>query len=129
MRIYTDENGITIELHGKEQFFALRACVKVPFDTIESVVHEEKFQDWRKWEVRLPGTGALGKLIAGSFWTEAGWDFLYVRNPRGIFRPVAENVLVITTSQDRYRRVIVTCEPKQGQEIAHWWQDKHKDLN
>jgi len=124
MRIYTDKDSINIELRGKEQFFALRACVKVPFDSILSIAYEEKWQDWRKWEVRMPGTGAPGKLMAGSFWTEQGWDFLYVRSPRGLRRPIAENVLVITTSQDRYRRVIVSCDGDTAKDITAWWRTK-----
>ena len=115
MHIYTDENGIIIEFHGKEQFFALRAKVNVLYEVIVEANYQEKFQDWRKWEVRMPGTGLPNVLLAGSYWTEDGWDFLYVNNPRGMLKPIAENVLVITTTQERYRRLVLSCKRRDAE--------------
>jgi hypothetical protein len=121
MTIVTKPDCIQIELHGKEQFFALRAKVEVPREVITDIQFHEKFQTWRKWEVRMPGTGAPRLLLAGSYWTEEGWDFLYIKKPHGLIKPVADNVLVITTTQSRYTRLIVSCSSADAKRIIGWW--------
>lgn len=69
----------------------------------------------------MPGTHAPKLLLAGSYWTEEGWDFLYVKRPRGILSPRVENVLVIETDQNRYSRVIVSIEPEESGQLLKWW--------
>lgn len=124
MHITTNDQGLRVELRGREQIWALRAKVDVPLDTIKDLRFEEQFQDWRKWEVRMPGTHAPKLLLAGSYWTEEGWDFMYVKRPIGFINPRVENVLVIETDQNRYCRVIVTMDPEEARKIVKWWQQK-----
>lgn len=126
MIITTNAEGICLELHGHEQLWALRAKISVPRDTIKDVRFEPLFQDWRKWEVRMPGTGAPKLLYAGSFWTEEGWDFLYVKRPGGFYKPPVDNVLVVETTEDRYTRLIVSVDPVEGKHIASWWKKQKK---
>lgn len=121
MTITTNDQGIRIELHGREQLAALRAKVEVPRPCIQDVRFEARFQDWRKVEVRMPGTNAPRLLLAGSYWTEEGWDFLYIKRPHGFLKPLVENVLVIETDQNRYRRVIVSIEPTEAEALVKWW--------
>lgn len=121
MTISTTDDDICVELHGREQFWALRAKVSVAKATIKDIRFEQKFQDWRKWEVRMPGMHAPTKLLAGSYWTEEGWDFLYIRRPVGFIKPRATNVLVIETDQDRYRRIILSSDEKEVSGIIKWW--------
>jgi hypothetical protein len=124
MIITTNNTGLRIELHGREQVLALRAKIDVPRDCIKTVRFEPIFQDWRKWEVRMPGTHAPKLILAGSYWTEEGWDFLYVKRPRGLISPRVENVLVIETDQNRYTRVIVTIEAGDADRVLKWWNRK-----
>lgn len=126
MKVFTDKDEICVELHGREQFWALRAKVRIPRDTIKDVRFEESFQDWRKWQVRMPGTHAPNRLLAGSYWTEEGWDFLYIRRPTGFIKPRVDNVLVIETSEDKYKRIIVSCDQTDYQDIVSWWKKKSK---
>lgn len=126
MTLTTNKDGICLELHGKEQFWALRAKISIPRDTIKDVRFEPKFQDWRKWEVRMPGVHAPTKLLAGSYWTEDGWDFLYIRRPVGFLKPKVSDVLVIETDQDRYRRVILSSDEAEGRRIISWWKKQPK---
>src|SRR5690554_2149773 len=100
MKVFTDKKDICIEMHGREQLWAVRAKVRVPVDTIKDIRFEEKFQDWRKWQVRMPGTHAPRLLLAGSYWTELGWDFLYIKRPSRFINPMVFNVLVIETDQN-----------------------------
>jgi hypothetical protein len=103
----------------------LRAKISLPKKDITSIHFEPSFSDWRKWEVRMPGTHAPRLLLAGSYWTEEGWDFMYIRRPqRGLFKPEVENVLVIETDQNRYRRVIVSYGAKDADKIVKWWKKK-----
>ena len=125
MILATNESGLRVELHGREQLAALRAKIDVPLACIKDVRFEPTFQSWRKWEVRMPGTAAPKLLLAGSYWTEEGWDFLYVKRPHGLIKPVVDNVLVIETDQNRYTRVIVSCDPAEAKRIIKWW-DKAK---
>ena len=111
---------LTIELQGREQIWALKSKVIVAKKDIISVDFLEFFKDWRKWEVRLPGTGMPGKLIAGSFWTEEGWDFLYLTNLRGWLNPIVHNVLYIETKQPKFRRIILSCNKKEADQIKEW---------
>lgn len=126
MIIQTEPNNLIIELHGREQFFALRAKVIVPKDTITDVRFEELFINDRKWSVRMPGTYMPRVLMAGSYWTEEGWDFAYASRPRGFKQYQLANVLVVETNQNRYRRIILGCEPDKAKEIIKWWQAKTK---
>jgi hypothetical protein len=116
----TTKKELTIALHGREQVWALKAKIVVAKKDVTKIEYKEVFKDWRKWEVRLPGTGAPGILVAGSFWTEVGWDFLYLKRPHGFRRPFVHNVLVIETNQDRYRRIILSVPKDQVLDILKW---------
>ncbi len=116
----TDKDSLTIELHGKEQFFAIKAKVVIRKKDIQTIDFRETFHEWRKWEVRAPGAGIPKHLIAGSFWTEEGWDFLYLTNPHGFVNPLVNNVLYIETNQNKFKRVVVSCDPVEAQKIIKW---------
>jgi len=120
MIFVTTNDALTIELHGREQIWSLKAKIVVPKSDIKAIEYKDVFKDWSKWEVRLPGTGMPGKLIAGSFWTEKGWDFLYLTNPHGWLNPFVHNVLYIETKQQKYRRVILSCDKDEVAEVIKW---------
>lgn len=120
MIFVTNPKELIIELHGREQIWALKAKIIVSRKDIVSLEFKDTFKDWRKWEVRLPGTGLPGKLVAGSFWTEEGWDFLYLVNPHGWVNPFVHNVLYIETKQQKFRRIILTCTPEQAAPVIAW---------
>ena len=116
----TDKEALTIELHGKEQIMAVKAKVVVPKSTIKVCEWRETFNDWRKWEVRLPGAGIPKRIIAGSFWTEEGWDFLYLLKPHSFVNPFVHSVLYIETTEHKFARIVVSCDEKQANTIAKW---------
>lgn len=124
MTLSHDKQGICIEFHGSEQVWALRAKISIPTETIKDIRFEPTFQDWRKWEVRMPGTGAPKLLLAGSYWTEEGWDFLFVRKPGGFYKPPVDNVLVIETNQNRYKRLIVSSDKTESGRMIKWWKNQ-----
>ena len=120
MRFVTTPQSLVIELQGKEQLWALKAKIEVTKKDIKLLEFRDIFANWRKWEVRLPGTGMPGKLIAGSFWTEEGWDFLYLTNPHGWVEPFVHNVLYIETKQQKLKRIIISCTPEEAVPIVAW---------
>lgn len=128
MKIATTKDSVYIELHGKEQFWSLRAKVTIDLKTITDIRYEAEFQDWRKWEVRMPGTHAPRVLLAGSYWTEDGWDFMYIKRPSKFINPMVYNVLVIETTENRYSRVIVSSNTETGKKIVNWWNKSKKTL-
>lgn len=121
MRFLFDKNLLTIELIGREQIWALKAKVESLKKNVLQVRYLNEFNDWRKWELRLPGTGMPGKLVAGSFWTEEGWDFLYLTNPHGWLNPIVHNVLYIETNQPKYKRIIVSCSRADADSVIAWF--------
>lgn len=121
MTLTTSDDTLSLELHGREQFWAMRAKIKVPAGTIKNIHYEPEFQDWRKWEVRMPGTHAPKLLLAGSYWTEEGWDFLYIKRPVGFIKPKVTSVLVIETDQNRYCRIVVSVDEAEGKKVIDWW--------
>lgn len=126
MKIVTSKEGIGLELHGKEQLWSLRARIRVPTETIQMVRFESLFQDWRKWQIRMPGTNAPKLLMAGSYWTEEGWDFLYAKRPAGFYKPRLNDVLVIETDQNKYRRLILSVARDEADMVARWWSKTKK---
>lgn len=126
MTLNTDKNGLSIELHGKEQLWAMRAKIAVPLETITNIMFEPKFRNWRKWQVRMPGTHAPRLLLAGSYWTEEGWDFLYIKRPVRFINPLVFDVLVIETDQNRYARIILSSDEAEAKNIIDWWKKYKK---
>lgn len=120
MKFVIQKSELSIVLEGREQFWALKNKIVVRRRDINSIRYVEEFRAWRKWELRLPGTGLPGVLVAGSFWTEQGWDFLYLVNPKGITNPIAFDVIVIETKLSKYRRIIVNCSAEQAAEVIAW---------
>ena len=120
MRFVTDAKQLHIELQGREQVWALKAKVSIAKKDITFIQFRDIFSNWRKWEVRLPGTGMPGKLVAGSFWTEEGWDFLYLTNPHGWIDPFVHNVLYIETNQQKFKRIIISCKPEEAAPVIAW---------
>lgn len=124
MRFITQANSLDIELQGYEQIWALKSKITILKQSITEILFLSEFNDWRKWEVRLPGTGMPGKLVAGSFWTEEGWDFLYLKNPKGWLNPIVHNVLYIETTNKKYHRIIVTTAENDAKNIITWWKQQ-----
>ena len=120
MKVLRNKSLLRIQLEGQEQLWALKSHVDIPRDRILYVEWCEYFDGWNKYELRLPGTFAPGLLAAGSFWTEEGWDFMYITNPKGLTNPVAKQVLVIETDLKKYRRLILSMEHSEAQKVLTW---------
>lgn len=121
MKIDFTPDTVRLIFSGMEQVWAFKSEVKVLREHIKQVEYEPSFKEWRTWGLRLPGTALPGKLIAGSYWTNAGWDFLYVLNPKGWLHPTVEQVMVIETDQNYYRRIIFTCPQADADRMLAWW--------
>lgn len=114
-------SSISIILEGSEQVLALRAKINVEKDDILDVQWHEVFSEWESMMVRMPGSYLPHWIMAGSYWTENGWDFVFSKKPRGMMRPVLHEVIVITTKKTRYHRLIVKLSKENAQEIIGWW--------
>ena len=120
MILKTDSESLTIELHGREQLLAVKAKVVVTKSSIVTCEWRETFSKWRKWEVRLPGAGIPKRIVAGSFWTEEGWDFLYLLNPHSFINPFVHNVLFIETTDNKFKRVVLSCDKGEAEKVVKW---------
>ncbi len=121
------DTSLTFVLERAEQVAALRAKVVIPAETILNVTWQEVFSDWRGLMVRMPGSYMPRFVMAGSYWTDEGWDFVFARKPRGLRVPILHKVLVVTTNQDKYRRIIIETVKENANEIIHWWQETTKN--
>ena len=120
----TTNESLTFVLEGKEQVVALRAKVRVNREDIVSVGWYEKFQDWPNFIIRMPGSFLPNWMMAGSYWNDEGWDFVFAKKPKGTIKPVLFNVLVVETNKSRYKRVIIQMEKPESNEILNWWKEK-----
>ncbi len=120
------DTDLTFVLERAEQVAALRAKVSIPLATIQTIDWHAVFSDWRGLMVRMPGSYMPRFVMAGSYWTDDGWDFVYARKPRGLRVPILHKVLVVTTNQDKYRRIIIETTKDNADEIIHWWEQMTK---
>lgn len=121
MRFITSSDTLTIDFVGAEQLWSLKGKLVLERKDIQSIKYVNKFNDWHRVEIRAPGTYVPGAIVAGSYLTDDGWDFVYVTNPQGWLRPKASDVLLIKTAAKRYRRVILSCSFVEAQKVIAWW--------
>jgi hypothetical protein len=69
----------------------------------------------------MPGSYLPAWIMAGSYWSEEGWDFVLAKKPKGLMQPVLFDVLVVETKKDRYKRVIIRMKEEKSKEILKWW--------
>jgi len=115
---------LSLVLEGTEQILALRAKINVDKADIVDVQWHEVFSEWGGLLVRMPGSYLPRWIMAGSYWTEEGWDFVYAKRPKGMLTPILHKVLVISTNKPRYRRLVVELSQENFQEIKSWWKEK-----
>lgn len=115
------KSSISLILEGSEQILAMRAKITVEKEDIEDAQWFEVFSEWESMMVRMPGSYLPHWIMAGSYWTENGWDFVFAKKPRGMMRPILHEVLVLTTKKTRYRRLIVKLSKENAREIIAWW--------
>ena len=121
---YTLTNSrLSYILEGTEQVLALRAKVNVDKKDIVDVQWHDTFSEWNNMMVRMPGSYLPRWIMAGSYWTDAGWDFVYAKKPKGMLQPILHKVLVVTTNKSRYRRLIIELTKDNAQEIIAWWKE------
>jgi hypothetical protein len=113
-------------LEGAEQVAALRAKVSTDKEDITDIVFRDVFNNWEGMLVRMPGSYLPRFVMAGSYWTDEGWYFVYARKPRGVRKPILHNVLVITTKKDRYKHLVIETTKENADEIINWWKEKTK---
>lgn len=127
MKFITSAKELTIVLDRKEQIAAFKAKIIIKRSEVVSLTWHPIFSDWRKWEVRLPGASIPRRLIAGSYWTEMGWDFLYLRRPVGFRKPkVAEVGVFELKNHSRYERVIISMSKADFDHLAKWQKNRAK---
>lgn len=127
MKFITTAKELTIVLDRKEQIAALKAKIVIKKSEVKDLKWHDVFSDWNKWEVRLPGAAIPGRLIAGSYWTEKGWDFLYLRRPVGFRKPKVTDVGVLELkNHSRYERVVLSMTKADFGHLDKWHKGSSK---
>ncbi len=120
MTVTTTDDSLTLRLTKREMVNALRSKVVIPKSTVTSVEWKDVFKDWPPKELRIGGTYLPGVIMAGSYISSRGWDFVYAHKPKGWTRPELREVLVITTNRKRYRRIILSMPKSSAKEYEAW---------
>lgn len=120
MNFIINGSQLTIKLGGMERIWAFKSNIIVNKKDVIQIHYADSFNDWRKMELRVPGTALPGVFVAGSFWTNPYWDFLYLTKLSGWFYPIAYSVLVIETKVSRYNRIIVSCNQADAAPVVAW---------
>lgn len=121
MKIDYFKTKIRFDLEGFEQLWALKGMVEVQKSSVESVAWHDVFTDWQPFYFRLPGTYFPGVLMAGSYYSKQGWDFVYAMRPHGWWKPFVYGVLEIKTKDKRYRRILLTMRQEEAKPIIDWF--------
>jgi hypothetical protein len=124
MYTVTTNDSMAFILEGAEQVLAFRAKVKVQKSDIVSIVWYDRFNEWPNLQVRMPGSYLPSWVMAGSYWSEEGWDFVLAKKPKGLVQPLLFNVLVVETINDKYKRIILKMTKDKAQIIINWWNEK-----
>ncbi len=121
--MYTNftNDSLSFILEGTEQILSFRAKIKIDKKTITNVQWCDRFNEWPSMQVRMPGSYLPSWIMAGSYWSDEGWDFVLAKKPKGLMQPVLFDVLVIETNVTRYRRVILRMEKSKAEEVINWW--------
>jgi hypothetical protein len=120
----TTNNTLTFVLEGTEQVLAFRAKVAIDREDIVSVKWFDRFNEWPSLQVRMPGSYLPAWIMAGSYYSDDGWDFVLAKKPKGMLKPVLFDVLVVETTKIRYRRVIIRMKKEEAKEVIDWWEGK-----
>jgi hypothetical protein len=116
MKIQRNPDDITITLDGAERLWALQSKVVIPAKNIKDIVwHDTLLLDTHM--LRLGGTGAPRVLYAGHFYGKDGWQFLYLKHPKGIRKVTVKNVLEIITEGHKYTRLLLSLDKKTAQSL------------
>lgn len=126
MKFFAEDDRLIITFQGWEVLWALRRTLVIPRDCISDIEWSPQYT-YPDWLVRVGGTGAPGILYAGNFRSSNnGWYFLFLRQPRGWEWPfrkgiTAQNVLVITAHDYRYKQLLFTATPEIGASLTNWY--------
>lgn len=123
MYTVTTTDTISFVLEGAEQVLAFRAKVKIKKSDIVRIEWHEKFNDWPRLQVRMPGSYLPAWIMAGSYYSDEGWDFVLAKKPKGMLQPLLFDVLVVETKKDKYRRVVFKMTKEDSEKILNWWND------
>lgn len=124
MYTVTTTDSLSFILEGAEQVLAFRAKVKINKSDILSIKWYEKFSDWPSLQVRMPGSYLPAWIMAGSYYSEEGWDFVLAKKPKGLMQPLLFDVLVVETKKDKYKRVVLKMSQSEAEAIIEWWKEK-----
>jgi hypothetical protein len=115
----TLEASFVVELEGVERLAGLRTRLEIPRDSITAMrFHAEYHDPGRAW--RAAGTGLPRQLYAGNFRRAGRFEFWYLRQPRGLLKVRAENVLEVETT-GRYARLLLSVSPDEAHRAIAWW--------
>ncbi len=110
-RIEIADGRLSVIMEGLDKLWALKSRLDIPLAHVTGVAHDPAQAGRWPRGLRLPGSFIPGVITAGSYWQpghgeEDGWSFWDVHKP--------ERAIVITTSHERYRTIIVGVDDPEA---------------
>jgi len=119
MKLHLDDDQLTIELEGFERVWALRRRLVVLRANVTNVTWHSDPTELHLF-LRTGGTSLPGVLLAGNFLGQGMRQFLYVRRPRGWWKPQASDLLIIDLHDAPYARVVISCDKADAAPVLAW---------
>lgn len=123
MLFNVEDDSLTIELQGGEQFWALKRKLVVPRSSITGIKwHQTLIIPRREVGFRF-GTAIPGGLWAGHYYARGSKNFLYVNRTRGLLGDITmAHVLVFDLSDYDFQRLFLTVDnPDMAEKLIAWW--------
>lgn len=104
MKIFVDEDNVSIKFNILEKILGVHGSFAVPLDSISythTTVPEQSFK-----ELRIPGTCVPGLIKAGTYFTNRGKEFWYVTRKKSF--------LTLELKKGFYKRIILSTSENES---------------
>ena len=105
-RARVEDGALVIEPRGLNKLWTLRSSVTLPLSAVTDVRVVTGLDQLPSRGFRLPGTGAPGLIIAGSYWKPGYRSFYAVHD--------GEDMVVIKTTGQRYDLIVLQTKDPYG---------------
>jgi ssDNA-binding replication factor A large subunit len=105
MQLSIQNDHLRIDLSFWERFWAFffNQTLEIPLDHIQRVTTEKPASSWK--DMRLPGTSLPGIMKAGTYYSDRGREFWYVKG--------SDRFLALELEDEFYKRIVLTIEDNQ----------------
>ncbi len=103
--IRIEGDNLVFELHGMDEFLAVKRSITVPLDHVLSALTEKV--SWGPWsEIRSSGAAFPGVIKDGTYLTRDGTMFFEMHHP--------DKCVTVTLDDEKYKKIVFEVEDKES---------------